>query len=64
MKNETSHNDTPNLIQCVLKDEDSERYLMLTPDQINLFKYLKNHDVVYDSVELEVYTSGINWETV
>ena len=64
MKNETPHNDTPNLSQCVLKDEDSERYLMLTPEQINFFKYLKNHDVIYGGVELEVYTAGITWETV
>ena len=64
MKNETLNNGTPNRIQCVLKDEDSERYLLLTPEQIKLFKYLKNLDVMYDSVDLEVYNAGITWETV
>ena len=64
MKNETSNNDTSNSIQCVLKDGDSERYLLLTPEQIKLFNYLKRCDVVYDSVELEVYSEGIAWETV
>ena len=64
MKNETLSNDTPTLIQCVLKDDDTERYLLLTPEQIKLFNYLKRCDVVYDSVELEVYSEGIAWETV
>ena len=64
MKNETSNNDTSNSIQCVLKDGDSERYLLLTPEQIKLFKYLKNLDVIYDSVDLEVYNAGITWETI
>ena len=64
MKNETLNNDTPTLVQCVLKDDDSERYLLLSPEQIKLFNYLKRCDVVYDSVELEVYSEGIAWETV
>ena len=64
MKNETLNNGTSALIQCVLRDEDSERYLLLSQEQINLFRYLKRCDVVYDSVELEVYSEGIAWETV
>lgn len=64
MKNETLNNGTPTLIQCVLKDEDTEHYLLLSQEQINLFRYLKKCDVVYDSVELEVYSEGIAWETV
>lgn len=64
MKNETLNNGTPDHIQCVLKDEDTERYLLLTPEQIKLFNYLKNLDVIYDTVDLEVYNTGITWETV
>ena len=64
MKNETLNNGTSALIQCVLRDEDSERYLLLSQEQINLFKYLKRCDVVYDNVELGVYSEGITWETV
>ena len=64
MKNETLNNDTPNRIQCVLKDEYTERYLLLTPEQIKFFNYLKNLDIIYDNVDLEVYNAGITWETV
>ena len=64
MKNEASNNDTPTLVQCVLKGEDTERYLLLTSEQIKFFNYLKNLDIIYDDVDLEVYNAGINWETV
>lgn len=64
MKNETVNNSTPNHIQCVLKGEDTERYLLLTPEQIKFFNYLKNLDIIYDDVDLEVYNAGITWETV
>ena len=64
MKNEILSNDAPTLIQCVLKDGDVERYLLLTPEQIKLFNYLKGLDAIYESVDLEVYSEGIAWETV
>lgn len=64
MKNETLNNDASTLIQCVLKGEDTERYLLLTPEQIKFFNYLKNLDIIYDDVDLEVYNAGITWETV
>lgn len=64
MKNEAPNNGTPNHIQCVLKGEDTERYLLLTSEQIKFFNYLKNLDIIYDDVDLEVYNAGITWETV
>lgn len=64
MKNETCHDNTPNSIQCVLKDGDVDRYLLLTPEQIKLFNYLKSLDAIYESVDLEVYSEGIAWETL
>ena len=64
MENETLNNGTSTLIQCILRDEDSEHYLLLSQEQINLFRYLKRCDVVYDNVELEVYSEGISWQTV
>ena len=64
MKNEAPNNDTPTLVQCVLKGEDTESYLLLTPEQIKFFNYLKNLDIIYDDVDLEVYNAGITWETV
>lgn len=64
MKNEAPNNDTPTLVQCVLKGEDTERYLLLTPEQIKFFNYLKSLDIIYDDVDLEVYNAGITWETV
>ena len=64
MKNEAPNNGTPSHIQCVLKGEDTERYLLLTSEQIKFFNYLKNLDIIYDDVDLEVYNAGITWETV
>ena len=64
MKNESPNNDTPTLVQCVLKGEDTERYLLLTPEQIKFFNYLKSLDIIYDDMDLEVYNAGITWETV
>lgn len=64
MKNETCHDNTPNSIQRVLKDGDVDRYLLLTPEQIKLFNYLKSLDAIYESVDLEVYSEGIAWETL
>ena len=65
MKNEIVNDNTSKRVQCVLRNEDAaERYLLLTPEQIKLFKYLKECDVIYDCVDLEVYNAGIDWETL